>query len=267
MIDSHALLVMGASGSGKSHMLNSALRYYGSGIVLLAPGVAEINSYYPLNKDPEHYDFVSFDDSDFGPLVERSRAHAAKDVVKYLTEAAERVRGGLERKVLAVDTGSALGEFALYAALDKYGLETPPPVRGEKGFPFFRYLLNAQRSMFAKMQVMRGLGLHWIMASQVALREVSEGQSADESKQKQVYMPMFPGGFRDTVPQYFDLVVQATAVPVQGQPAKHVLIAREDNRHVTKSRLGDIGVNVENTWTAVLPKLEQLAILRESQKK
>lgn len=274
---SHALLDIGPSGSGKSHLAKSALDYYGSGVVVLARGMDELNSYYPLFEDKEHYDFAGFDDPDFQVVLGKSggglNAHGAADVVRYLGATYTRLKAEYDslgevrsRKVLVVDTGSALGSLAMNAALAKFGYEEPPPVIGERGYPFFSYLMAVQQGIFSKMRAIRGLGVHWIVTAQAAEKQITEGQAvANEGMLKKQIMAAFPGGFRDVVQQFFDLVVQSQVIPIAGKPPMHRLLWTPDPRRVTKSRWGDLGaLNLPNEWLAILPKLDELARLKDA---
>lgn len=268
----HSLLIIGPSGSGKSHTALTALKHYGSGIVVLARGDDEKNSYYPLFNDTANYDFAGFDDPDFQIVLRERNAHGAADVVRYLGAAYTRLKAEYEslgevrsRRVLVVDTGSALGGLAMNATLAKFGYDEPPPVRGEKGYPFFSYLMGVQQGIFSKMRALRGLGLHWIVTAQAAERQITEGQaSANEGQLKQQIMAAFPGGFRDIVQQFFDLVVQAQVIPVNGKQPIHRLLWTPDPKRVTKSRWGNLGeLNLPNEWSSILPKLDQLAAAKD----
>lgn len=268
---SHSTLVIGPSGSGKSYMAATMLRHYGSGIVAMAPGVDEINSYYPLYEDKDHFDFAGFDDPDFQPLLGEKKASGALNMVKWLKErftalSAEAAEGKeLSRKVVVFDTATGIGRLAMNATMAKFNYEEPPPVRGEKGYPFFTYLFNVQNGIFAKGRALRGLGLHWIVLAQAAERETTPEQAASNQgmSSKQI-MASMPGGFKDVINQFFDNVFQVTAVPNPGKPSSHQLLWVPDPKRNTKSRWGSLkDMKLPNDWPTVLQKIEEAAMLKQ----
>src|SRR5712671_4800926 len=88
----HSALVIGPQGSGKSHLANTALRHYGSGIVAMARGRDEANSYYPLFDDKDHYDNMGFDDPDFQVVLNSKVASGAAGLVTWLGEIYKKLR-------------------------------------------------------------------------------------------------------------------------------------------------------------------------------
>jgi hypothetical protein len=266
---SHSTLAIGPQGSGKSHLARTALKHYGSGIVVMARGMDEVNSYYPMAEDVDHYTFRGFDDPDFQVLIGSKGAHGALDMVNFLEEQKVRVEAMAPEdrpKVLVFDTATGIGDLALNATLQKFGMTEPPPVRGERGFPFFSYLSRVQAGIFAKGRSLRALGLHWFVLAQAAERETTPEQAAPNPGmlRKQV-MAAVPGGFRDMIGQYFDQVFQVQAIVVSGKQPVHQMLWLPDTQHGTKSRWGNLTQNlkpIENDWPKVLVELERLAAAR-----
>ncbi len=272
MIHSHAVLAIGPQGSGKSHLAYTALRHYGSGIVVLARGLDELNSYYPLYERPS-YTFKGFDDPDFQVALGQRKATGFQEAIDFLGAEHQRLKAlkdagqPLDRQVLVFDTASAFGQLAMNKTLSKFNVDEPPPVRGERGYPFFSHLSKAQEGLFAKGRALRDLGLHWIVLAQAAEREVTPGQAAvNEGMLKTQIMAAVPGGFRDTIGQFFDLVFQVQALPVVGKAPKHQMLYLPDPKRNTKSRWGDLTRDlkpIENDWPKVLAEVERLAKERE----
>src|SRR5258708_2078829 len=80
----HSVLLTGASGTGKSSLIRGALELYGSGIVVLAPGFDELDSYRGLSAS--NYAFQGFDDVLYQPALGDKVASGHTEMVKWLKE-------------------------------------------------------------------------------------------------------------------------------------------------------------------------------------
>src|ERR1700693_4939635 len=126
MIVSNSVLLTGASGAGKSTLLRGALQYYGSGLVVLAPGEDELDSYIGLNGDG--YVFRGFDDPFFHPELKEFEANGHGDMIRWLKERYVEIKSDVDSgkepryKVLAVDTISAIGRLGYNSTMAKLKL-------------------------------------------------------------------------------------------------------------------------------------------------
>lgn len=243
----NSVLVTGASGVGKSTLIRGALKYYGSGMVVLAPGDDEVDSYIGLEGDG--YLFQGFDDVLFHPEQKEFTATGHSDMVTWLkkryVELKEDIDAGKEPryKVLAVDTESAVGRLAYNATLAKYKLTEPPPAIGTSGAPFYSSLRITLESGMRTMRAIRGLGVHFIVASHPTEAEVTAIQSTGPAKSK--IMADLPGGFKNVLPSYFTTVLDMGI----GTDNKRYVQWAGDPKRVTKSRLGPLS----STGKIVLP--------------
>lgn len=237
-MDTNSVLFTGASGAGKSTLLRGALEYYGSGLVVLAPGDDEIDSYIGLTGDK--YAFKGFDDVLFHPESKEWNATGHSDMVAWLkqryTEIKSDVDGGKEPryKVLAVDTVSAIGRLAYNATLAKFKYTEPPPSISPTGASFYGYLRITLESGIRLQRAIRGLGVHWIVASHPTEADVTPIQALGGSKSK--IMPDLPGGLKNVLPSYFTTVLDVGI----GTTGKHYVQWAGDPKRVTKSRLGPL---------------------------
>lgn len=265
----HSVLLTGASGVGKSTLIRGALEHYGSGLVVLAPGTDEIDSYAGLTDKPG-FVFKGFDDILYQPTVKGSKATGFEEMTRWLreryAEVAQDVESGLAPRyaVLGVDTLSALGRLAYNATLARFGLTEPPPAIGSSGAPFYSYLRIILESGVRVMRGLRGLGVHWIVASHPTEAEVTAmNQTASSSSSK--IMPDLPGGFKNHLPSFFTTVLD---VNIGGKGVHYVRWAGDPKR-VTKSRLGSLGgdgkidlpANAKLAWELVAGRIED-AMLR-----
>lgn len=238
----HSVLLTGASGVGKSTLIRGALEHYGSGLVVLAPGTDEDASYVGLLDNPS-FKFKGFDDIEYQPTVKGSKATGHEEMIKWLRERYAEVKSDVEAglppryAVLGVDTLSAVGRLAYNATLARFGLTEPPPAIGSSGAPFYSYLRIILESGVRVMRGLRGLGVHWIVASHPTEAETTAIQQTANAPSGSKIMPDLPGGFKNQLPSFFTTVLNVNIGP------KGIHYARwgGDQKHVTKSRLGDLG--------------------------
>ena len=77
------VLVQGPCGSGKSSVIRSALKYWGSGVVLMAPGNEEANSFTEFY-EKEGYLLRGFNDHDFLPSLGMWKADGHQKLLRTL---------------------------------------------------------------------------------------------------------------------------------------------------------------------------------------
>jgi len=238
----HSVLLTGASGVGKSTLIRGALEHYGSGLVVLAPGTDEDASYAGLLDNPK-YLFKPVDDVEYQPTVKGTKATGHDEMIKWLRERYAEVKADVEAgkppryAVLGVDTLSAVGRLAYNATLARFGLTEPPPAIGSSGAPFYSYLRIILESGVRVMRGLRGLGVHWIVASHPTEAETTAIQQTSNAPSGSKIMPDLPGGFKNQLPSFFTTVLHIDI----GQKGVHYARWGGDQKRVTKSRLGDLG--------------------------
>lgn len=243
----HSILLTGASGVGKSTLMRRMLECYKSGAVVLAPGSDERDSY--LGLDGPAYVFGAFDDIMFQPSLSQWDASGHRDMVRWLQkvylECADDVKNGKPPRyaVLAIDTLSAVGRLAYNATMAKYQRTEPPAAQSPDGAAFYTNLRITLESGVRLMRAIRGLGVHWIAAAHPAESQVTEilKTQADPSASK--IIPDLPGGFKNQLPAYFNVVFNCGIMNAQGGKRAHYLQWRGDPKRVTKSRFGPLSEN------------------------
>jgi len=259
MTSPESVLFTGPSGAGKSTLIRGALEYYGSGIVVLAPGMDERNSY--LGLDGPNYQFGQFDDIDFNPVGKEWVANGFNDAIKWLRERRKELESDiassrpLRYRVLGVDTISALGRLGYNATLAYFKKDTPPPAQSPDGAAFYSHLRIVLESGARAMRAIRGLGVNWIVASHPTEAEVTAIQQMANAPAKSKIMPDLPGGFKNMFPSYFDTVLDMN---IAGNGKRYVMWSGDPKR-VTKSRLGalskdgkiELPSGAKNAWEAV----------------
>lgn len=273
----HSTLLTGASGVGKSTLIRGALEFYGSGMVLAAPGEDELDSY--LGLEGENFCFKGFDDILYQPTLkgikdagEWSKATGFSDMVFWLRDRYLELKSDVDAgrspryAVLGVDTISAVGRLAYNSTLVKFGLTEPPPAIGASGAPFYSFLRNTLESGVRLMRAIRGLGVHWVVASHPTEAEVTQIQAVDTVKSK--VLPDLPGGFKNYLPSFFSTVLHVGVA----QDKKHYVQWGADPKKVTKSRLGSLGpsptivlpTDPRAAWEEVSKRVEEAALRMQS---
>lgn len=266
MTFTHSILLTGASGTGKSSLIRGALEHYGSGAVVLAPGRDEADSYGLLLDNPA-YRFGGFDDILYQPALGDKTATGHTDMVKWLKQLYLDLKSDLDAgrplryAVLGVDTLSAVGRLAYNQTLAKFGLSEPPAAIGSSGAPFYSYIRNVLESGVRLMRAIRGLGVHWVVASHPTEAEVTAIQATDGVKSK--IMPDLPGGFKNILPSFFNVVLDVS-IDAKG---KHFVRWAGDPKRVTKSRFGplastpliELPTNAKASWETVAGAVERAA--------
>jgi AAA domain len=263
MTTSNSVLLTGASGAGKSTLLRGALEYYGSGLIVMAPGDDERDSYIGLDSDK--YVYGPFDDVLFHAELKEWNASGHSDMVNWLKARYLEIKDDVDNgkkpryKVLAVDTISAIGRLAYNATLAKFKYTEPPPSISPTGASFYGYLRITLESGIRLMRAIRGLGVHWVVASHPTEADVTPIQALGAAKSK--IMPDLPGGLKNVLPSYFTTVLDVGI----GTNGKHYVQWAGDPKRVTKSRLGplsttgkiELPTSSKQAWIAIATALDQ----------
>ncbi len=264
----HSVLLTGASGSGKSTLIRGALEHYGSGAILLAPGKDEIDSYHKLI-DNKAYCFGAFDDILYQPSLGDKVATGHKEMVDWLKriylEVKSDVDAGIKPRyaVLGVDTLSAVGRLAYNATLARFNLTEPPPAIGSSGAPFYSYIRIVLESGVRLMRAIRGCGVHWVVAAHPTEAETTAIQQTEGAKLSSKIMPDLPGGFKNILPSFFNVVLDVN-IDTNG---KHYVRWSGDPKRVTKSRFGALGptpklelpASAKDSWLTIANAIETAA--------
>jgi hypothetical protein len=260
-----SILLTGASGTGKSTLIRGALEHYGSGLVLLAPGKDEIDSYVGL-EEPK-YCFGAFDDLDFNPQAKEWTANGHLDAVKWLQQRRKELESDLAAgrelryRVLGVDTISALARLAYNATLAHFKRDTPPPAQSPDGAAFYGHLRITLEQSARGMRALRGLGLHWLVAAHPTEAEATPMQQTAGAPSSSKIMPDIPGGFKNQLPSFFTTVLDVNI----GTDKKHYVRWEGDPKRVTKSRLGplsatgkiELPIGAKAAWEVVGTAIEK----------
>lgn len=264
----HSILLTGSSGSGKSTLIRGALEQYGSGLVLLAPGTDEIDSYRKLVTNP-NYRFAGFDDVLYQPALDKnSKATGHVEMVSWLKERYLEIKSDVDAgnapryAVLGVDTLSAVGRLAYNSAMSRFGYTEPPAAIGTNGAPFYSFIRNTLESGVRLMRAIRGCGVHWVVASHPTEAETTAIQQTEGAKLSSKIMPDLPGGFKNILPSFFNIVLDVN-IDTNG---KHYVRWSGDPKRVTKSRFGSLGApklelpnDAKAAWNVIANAVETAA--------
>ena len=260
-----SILLLGPSGAGKSSLIKQAMKARGSGLVIGAPGEDEKNSYADL-LDVPGYQFRGFDDDEFQPLLGDWKATGYKAALTFLKEEARKLKEIREKKgvlpysVLGLDTASALGRLAMNATYAEFKMHKPPPAQSPEGAAFYGFLRSRQEDIWRLARSIRSSGVVLIAASHTIEREVSEAANANAVKGAKSFVPDLPGGFRDSLPGYFDLVfhvgVKREKDPKDAKApsvTRHYLQFRPSPNKPTKIRYGNWTESsaIPNDWSVI----------------
>ena len=261
----HSVLLTGSSGSGKSTLIRGCLEHYGSGAVCLAPGIDELDGYGKLVGNP-NFKFAGFDDILYQPALDKnSKATGHVEMVSWLREIYLEVKSDVDAgvapryAVLGVDTLSAVGRLAYNSTLSRFGLSEPPAAIGSSGAPFYSYIRNVLESGVRLMRAIRGCGVHWVVASHPTEAETTAIQQTEGAKLSSKIMPDLPGGFKNVLPSFFNVVLDVN-IDTTG---KHYVRWSGDPKRVTKSRFGSLGSpklelpnDAKGSWLVIAKAIE-----------
>lgn len=264
-------LILGPSGAGKSSFLRSALRAAGSGIVAMAPGRDEENSYGSLLKNPA-YVFEGFDDVEWMPTIGSKVVAGKANYLRWakarFDEVKDDVAAGLppRYKVFGMDTATSLTRLGFNSTLAGMNLSEPPPAQSPDGFVFYSRLRQSLDELFRIPRAMKGYGVHWIALGHISERDIKETASSavgEGGKVKGIAADV-PGGFRDVLPSFFDVVMHAGVRKqevivdnVKTIVDKHYLRWKPSPARPTKSRFGSLDPNelIPNSWESVYKRI------------
>lgn len=271
-------IILGPSGTGKSHLALTALLHHGSGVVITAPGADEMESYAPVYSQASrpvwHEDgsftmdadkpfiLAPFDDEDFAPSLgsRELKATGQARIVMFLRQIRrlieEDVNAGRAPRwaVLVEDTVSGIGELAYNAMLGSMGLVEPPKARGDGGSTFYGGYATRMGDVMRASRALKALGLHWIATSHVQIKDASDTYKQGELASKEQYLPLITGQFREKLTPIFDLALHS-AVDRKGQ---HYCLWRPDMKRQAKSRYGKLAESgsIPNDWPTILSAIE-----------
>jgi hypothetical protein len=282
----HAVGVFGPSNSGKSSFLRGVLEAEGSGVVALAPGTDELNSYTSLfsnaalkaelEKDEggvvhlvnsEKLLFIPFDDSEFLPSLGEFKAEGYKRLINFLRLVLRRTKqevlagGEPPWKVLGLDTFTGVGGLAENIQLAKLKAKDPPKALSPDGAMYYGGYKIRMREVCTLCQAIRGYGVHWVATGHVIEKEVSDTSTAAAKISMEQQMPMFVGQFREEAAQKFDLMLHS-GIDSSG---KHYLLWKPDMSRATKSRFGDLaeGKKIGTDWVRLKERIEEAIVERQ----
>ncbi len=270
MTQGHSLLIIGASGAGKSSTLRDALRYEGSGVMLLAPGGDERSSYVEF-EGREGYYLKGFDDPEFLPTIGSWETIGFAQCVATANNLRKKVAEALEAgeslpyKVLGIDTMDGMAQLAVNIMLKRGTMQEAPKARSTEGFSYYTGIQNLMNQLMRPLRACRDLGMHLIVAVHAADREVTSAASA-EIVGKTARMPLIPGSFKEQLPGIFDLVV-AAGVDREGEIVggandpnhpRHYVEWMPNIKQPSKSRLGALATmgRLPNEWSVLRPLMD-----------
>lgn len=228
--------VLGPSGTGKSHLVASALRHYGSGIVICVPGSDEMESYSEFYSDAEQptwnekgevsiptdapFILAPFDDADFAPSLGTKglSADAQERMVFFLRAIRQVVQKDVNEgspprwRVIAQDTFSAISTLSSNATLDEMKIISPPAAMSPDGAKYYGKIATRMNDVARASRVLKGLGLDWLTTSHVKTEDVDD-EARPSTKPaisaKKQYMPLMTGAFREAFLPMFDITLHS----------------------------------------------------------
>jgi hypothetical protein len=281
-----SVLALGPSGSGKSHLLRTALRHYGSGVMLLALGSDEIESYREFYEEADFltkpsdldalvqhddkkkpflatekpYLLAAFDDTDFLPSIGEWTTQGHASMVKMLRLLRQQAQKDadegreLRYQMVGLDTYSGVGELAHNAMCSVMRITEPPKARGDGGAQYYIGYRGKLVEVARACRSLRGYGMSWFATSHVQVREASDTFSGADVAAKEQQMALFTGSFREQLPGFFDLVMY-TGISAQG---KHYAQFQPDKFRSSKSRYDVVDASaldakgrIENDWKII----------------
>lgn len=258
------MLLLGPSGTGKSHMVLSALEAAGSGVVLCCPGADEMLSYRKLfdqasepvwNDDGSvtiqdtPYLFVPIDDEGFYPSLkgkDKGKPSGMQKAVTILRAVSDIQRSEKRYGVLAVDTFTGVNDLAVNVMLDRCSLTEPPGGRSPEGAQFYGGIAILLNQFARACRPMKAMGAHWICTGHVVMRDVSETYSGEQKSARTQQVALFTGAFRERVGAMFDIVAYMHV----DKEKEYMMQVEADARQKAKGRVlhADTPHSIANTW-------------------
>lgn len=283
-------LVQGPFGSGKSTVGRTALKHWGSGIVLTAPGDEEINSYTEY-VGREGYVIRGFNDEDFLPSIGMWKADGHKKLLRMLhglvmqcrwdlgllSSATEELRADYEKrfgeprgevryKGLVLDTISGVGVLAVSAMQSATQTVDAPPAQHPDGARYYLGIASKMEEVMRMLDALKGYGMDIIACSHVREKSVPDTSMA-ELNEKKAWVPAIVGGFRDLLPRAFDVTFFSgiakgeSLVDGHNNPKtpRYYLRWVTDTKKPAKSRVGPLAADVRlpNEWPFVSSAIDR----------
>ena len=296
------VLVQGPCGSGKSSVIRSALKEWGSGVVLMAPGDEEANSFTEFY-GREGYLLKGFNDHDFLPSLGMWKADGHQRLLRTLHGLSMRCRwdlglmaevmtdaqaklndelqkkfgdplGELKYKGLGLDTMSGVGILAVNAMQSVTTTVDAPPAQHPDGARYYLGIASKLEEVMRMLDALKGYGMDVIATTHVREKDAPATSMAEDTG-KRTWVPAIVGGFRDVMPRAFDVGfhagVDGEAKLVDGrndskQP-KYYLMWVSGKKKPTKSRVGPLAstVAIPNEWEYISAAID-MALARRAER-
>lgn len=228
-----SLIALGPSGTGKSTLAASAVRYHGSGVIITCPGTDEMESYHEFYDEAERpvwhedgsvelpdtpYLMAGFDDEDFTVTGDRRdlKADGLRRMIFFLRAVRATIQQDLDAGkpprwgCFVQDTWAGIATLAHNSALANLGETDVPKARGDGGATFYIGLASRLHDVARASRALKGLGLDWVATSHVKVTDVEDSAKVGAGvTSKTQYMPLITGSFREQLTPMFDLVLHS----------------------------------------------------------
>jgi len=264
-----AVLFLGPPGTGKSHAMASMCEEGKTLLIATLPREATSEGYQRYNPD-----LLLLEDKGWRPSQGRFEATAFDQFLHLMDDLAE----DEEYKVILVDNGTVLGDFAWHKALASFGVASPGDMddKDNRFRPYTRiadYMDQAINALLAlkTAPVPKHLGVAWhlqptkedtvvFVQGQQTKKLSADTRGADVQYEGNV-LPMMQGGFRRKIAGLLDVVVfsdilysfptdnKGKRVPGSSKQPQYVLQVRpNEERHTKLPGLLPADDYIPNEW-------------------